>query len=99
MMNLQQESAGRRRGWLRPNPGCGDAAIAWASAAPLIVLALAVAADHVRVLRFKTQVRLAADAASLAAAGAIARHPDGAGDRVANRVAAVVFASKPRAAL
>jgi Flp pilus assembly protein TadG len=63
-----------------------------ASAAPLIVLALAVAADHARVSRFRTQVQLAADAASLAAAGAIARHPDRAGAGVGARVAAAVFA-------
>ena len=77
MMKLQCAfEAGRRRPWLsRPN-GEGGGAVAFAAAAPLIVLAVAVAADHAHVSRFRTQVQLAAGAASLAAAGAIARHPE-----------------------
>jgi hypothetical protein len=64
-----------------------------------MVLALAVTADHVSVSRFRTQVQLAADAASLAAAGAIARQPDSAGEGVAARLAADVFArNAPRGA-
>src|ERR1700678_3879759 len=76
MMKLQCAfEAGRRRPWLsRPN-GEGGGAVAFAAAAPLIVLAVAVAADHAHVSRFRTQVQLAAGAASLAAAGVIARHP------------------------
>ena len=92
MMKLRTASGcGRRRSSCPHGEGAG-AAIACASAAPLIVLALAVAADHAHVSRFKTQVQLAADAASFAAAGAVARHRVGAADGVANRVAAAVFA-------
>jgi Flp pilus assembly protein TadG len=72
----------------RPNGG-GESAIAFAAAAPLLVLAVAVAADHVQVSRFRAQVQLAADAASIAAAGAIARRPDSLSDGA--RVAAAVF--------
>jgi len=93
-MKLQQaREAGRRRSWLtRPNSG-GGATIAWASAAPLVVLVLSVAADGAQVSRFRTQVQLAADAASRATAAAVARHPDEAGEGVATRVGAAVFAS------
>jgi hypothetical protein len=84
--------ARRRRPWLsRPN-GEGGGAVAFAAAAPLIVLAVAVAADHAHVSRFRTQVQLAAGAASLAVAGAIARHPESSGDSVGARVASAVFA-------
>ncbi len=68
----------------------GGRAVACAAAAPLIVLALAVAADRAHAGRFRTQVQLAAEAASLAAAAAMARQPDGAGDGA--RLAAAVFA-------
>ena len=86
-------AAGRRPRWLsRPNASCGGSAVACASAAPLVVLALAVAADCAHVSRFKTQVQLAADAASLAAAIAIARHPAAAGEGLAAAAAAAVFA-------
>jgi Flp pilus assembly protein TadG len=101
MMKLRTGSeAGRCRRWLRrSNAEGGGRAVACASAAPLMALALAVAADRAQVSRFTTQVQLAADAASLAAAGAVARHPDSAGDGVAAQVAAVVFARKaPRGA-
>ena len=100
MTKLQTGSgAGRRRRWLsRPNAE-GGRAVACASAAPLILLALAVAADRAHVSRFRREVQLAADAASLAAAEAIARHPDGAGDSVGAGVAAAVFArNAPRGA-
>jgi hypothetical protein len=43
---------------------------------PLAVLALAVAADYAKVSHFRARVQLAADAASVAAAEAIARQPD-----------------------
>ena len=63
------------------------------------MLAVAVAADHAHVSRFRTQVQLAAGAASLAAAGAIARHPEISGDSVGARVASAVFArNAPRGA-
>ena len=81
--------SGRRR---RPE---GGGAVACAAAMPLVVLALAVAVDYASVSRFRTRVQLAADAASLAAAEAIAREPDraagsGAGD-LAGQVAAAAF--------
>ena len=110
MMNLRRASGGGpRRAWPRCSGGeSGGGSVALASAAPLIALALAVAADHARVSRFRAQVQLAADAASLAAAGAIARNPDTAAARnpdtaaagVAKRVAAAVFArNAPRGAV
>src|SRR5271170_2080481 len=100
MMKLPGASeAGRRRRWLSRPAADGGATVAWASAAPLIVLAVAVVADHAQVSRFRTQVQLAAGAASLASAAAVARHPESAGDGVATRVAAVVFArNAPRGA-
>src|SRR5271169_4896028 len=90
MMNLRSMSgAGPRWPWPRcPRGESGGGSVALASAAPLIALALAVAADHAHVSRFRTQVQLAADTASFAVASAIARHPDTAGDGLANRVAA-----------
>jgi Flp pilus assembly protein TadG len=79
----------------RPRPE-GGGMVACAAAMPLIVLALAVAADYASVSRFKTRVQLAADAASFAAAEAIARQPDRApGSDVADlatEVAAAAFA-------
>jgi hypothetical protein len=100
MMKLRPASvAGRGRRQLRRPNAEGGWPVACASAAPLIVLALAVAADRVHVSRFRSEVQLAADAASLAAAGTIAHHPDSAGDGVAARVAAAVFArGAPRGA-
>ena len=100
MMNLRTGfGSGRRPRWLiRRNAG-GGWPVACASAAPLIVLALAVAADRAHVSRFRTEVQLAADAASLAAAQTVARHPDSAGDGVAAQVAAAIFArNAPRGA-
>jgi Flp pilus assembly protein TadG len=81
----------------------GGGAVAWASMAPLLVLAFAVAADYATVSRFRTHVQLAADAASLAVAESIARHPDPAGgtdvDDRASQVADAVFVSHaPRGA-
>jgi Flp pilus assembly protein TadG len=93
MMKLQCASAaGPRRRWLSHPDGEGGAAVAFAAAAPLMVLAVAVASDHAHVGRFRTQVQLAADAASVAAAGAMARQPDSAGDSEGARIAAAVFA-------
>jgi len=91
--------AGRPWPWLSRRTAEGGAAVAWASAAPLIVLVLAVAADHAQVSRFQNQVKLAADAASRASAQALARNPQRAGEGVATRVAAAVFArNAPRGA-
>ncbi len=67
--------------------------VACAAAMPLVVLALAVAADYAKVSHFRSRVQLAADAASVAAAEAIGREPDSAdnsGDR-AGQVAEFVF--------
>jgi Flp pilus assembly protein TadG len=82
----------------------GGAAVACAAAAPLVLLALAVGADYASVSRFKTRVQLAADAGSLAAAEALARHPGpaGGGDAgaLATHAAAAVFISRaPRGAV
>jgi Flp pilus assembly protein TadG len=96
MMKLEALS---QAGSPRPPNAEGGGAVACAAAAPLIVLALAVAADHAQVGRFRTQVQLAADAASVAAAGAMARQPDSAGGGDGARVAAAVFAGNaPRGA-
>ena len=100
MMKLQCASAaGPRRRWLSRPDGEGGSAVAFAATAPLMVLAVAVTADHAHVARFRTQVQLAADAASLAAAGAIARHPESVGDSLGARAASAVFArNAPRGA-
>jgi Flp pilus assembly protein TadG len=96
-------SAGRfSRMFSRPHSE-GAGAVACASMAPLLVLAFAVTADYANVSRFRSHVQLAADAASLAAAEAIARHPDPAGetnvDDRASQVADAVFVSHaPRGA-
>ena len=95
-------AAGRFSQIRRPRRESG-AAVACAAALPLVLLALAVGADYASVSRFRTRVQLAADAASFAAAEAIARRPDRAGesdvDDIAAQVAAAVFAGRaPRGA-
>lgn len=85
------------------DPEGGGAAVACAAAAPLVLLALAIASDYVSVSRFRVRVQFAADAASLAAAEAIARHPGHAGesdvDALAAQIAVSVFTSRaPRGA-
>jgi uncharacterized membrane protein len=75
--------------------GQGGAVVACASAMPVLVLALAVAADYAHVSRYRTRVQLAADAASVAAANAVARQSVSRGldaDGLAESVAARVFA-------
>jgi Flp pilus assembly protein TadG len=101
MAKLQTASEARRHRRVASRAHAeGGSAIACATAAPLIALALAVTADRAQVSRFRTQVQLAADAASLAAAGAIARHPNGAGGDAARVAAAAVFAhNAPRGAV
>lgn len=101
---LAQASAARRfsRLIVRRRPE-GGSAVALAAAIPLVVLALAVAADYAGMSWFRAHVQRAAGAASLAAADAIARHPSRAGDSdaegLAGRVAAAVFARRaPRGA-
>jgi uncharacterized membrane protein len=79
----------------------GAGVVACAAAAPLAVLALAVAADYAKVSHFRSRVQLAADTASTAAAEAIARQPDVAndGDVRAAQIAGSVFVSHaPRGA-
>src|SRR5579872_3184452 len=80
----------------RPRPEGGGGTVACAAFVPLALLALGVAADFASVSRFRTHVQLAADAASLAAADAIARDPARVakpdGDALASRTAAAVFA-------
>jgi len=102
-MTTTTSAAARFSRLFRPPRPEGGGAVACAAAMPLAVLALAVVADYANVSRFRTRVQLAADAASLAAAEAIARRPDRAGgsdvDGLANRVAAAVFARRaPRGA-
>jgi Flp pilus assembly protein TadG len=79
----------------------GAGVVACAAGAPLVVLALAVAADYAKVSHFRSRVQLAADTASTAAAEAIARQPDVAndGDVRAAQIAGSVFLSHaPRGA-
>ena len=79
----------------------GAGVVACAAAAPLAMLALAVAADYAKVSHFRSRVQLAADTASAAAAEAIARQPDFAdgGDARAAQIADSVFSSRaPRGA-
>jgi uncharacterized membrane protein len=91
-------AAGRSSPMLRRSRREGDATVACAAAAPLVALALAVAVDYASVSRFRAHVQVAADAASLAAAEAVARRPDEAGasdvDDLATHVAAAVFMSR-----
>ena len=78
----------------------GAGLVACAAAAPLAMLALAVAADYAKVSHFRSRVQFAADAASVAAAEAIARQAGVAdnGD-VAARIADSVFRGQaPRGA-
>ena len=67
----------------------GAGLVACASAAPLAILALAVAVDYAKVSHFRSRVQFAAGSASVAAAEAIARQPGIAngGDIIAGRVA------------
>jgi Flp pilus assembly protein TadG len=58
---------------------------------PLAVLALAVTADYAKVSHFRSRVQLATDAASVAAAEAVARRSDTDNDVLAGQVADVVF--------
>jgi uncharacterized membrane protein len=86
---------------LRRHSSGGGGVVACAVAAPLAVLALAVTADYAKVSHFRSRVQLAADAASVAAAEAIARQPDIANDSdvLAGQIADFVFAGRaPRGA-
>jgi Flp pilus assembly protein TadG len=78
---------------LRRHSSEGGGLVACAAAMPLAVLALAVAADYAKVSHFRSRVQQAADAASAAAAEAIARQPDITkdGDVLAGQIADLVF--------
>ena len=79
----------------------GAGLVACASAAPLVVLALAVTADYAKVSHFRSRVQLAADTASVAAAEAIAGQPDVANDsdvRAAQIAGSVFLSHAPRGA-
>jgi uncharacterized membrane protein len=90
---------GRVSGAGKPWPGFsrprseGAGVVAFASAMPLAVLALAVAVDYEKVSHFRSRVQIAADAASVAAAEAIAREPGVANDSdaLAAQIADSVF--------
>ncbi len=103
-MSLRTASgAGRPQLWRRGLCGDGGGAlVACASAMPLIVFAVTVAADYANVARFTTRVQLAADAAAAAVSRTIARNPNVDGrdvDPIAERIAAFVFArNAPRGA-
>src|ERR1700683_3995409 len=80
------------RMFTRPHSG-GGGLVACAATMPLAVLALAVTADYATVSHFRGRVQQATDAASVAAAEAVARQPDIAADNdvLAGQVADVVF--------
>jgi Flp pilus assembly protein TadG len=86
-------SAGRFSRLLPRHSSEGGGLVAWAAAAPLALLALAVTADYAKVSHFRDRVQQATDAASVAAAEAVARQPDIATDNdvLAGQVADVVF--------
>jgi uncharacterized membrane protein len=69
----------------------GAGPVALAATLPLAVLALAVTADYAKVSHFRGQVQQATDAASVAAAEAVARQPNITNDALAGQVADVVF--------
>jgi uncharacterized membrane protein len=78
---------------LRRHSSEGGGLVACAAAMPLVVLALAVTADYAKVSHFRGRVQQATDAASVAAAEALAGRPDIAADNdvLAGQVAGVVF--------
>jgi Flp pilus assembly protein TadG len=79
----------------------GGGLVAFAAAMPLAVLALAITADYAKVHHFRDRVQQATDAASVAAAEAVARQPDIAigNDALAGPIADIVFLDRaPRGA-
>jgi Flp pilus assembly protein TadG len=92
------ESAGNGilRLFRRRSEGAGT--VSCAVAAPLLVLAFAVGTDYANVSRFRSHVKLAVDAASVAAAEVTAQEP-GRTVELASQVGAAVFLrDAPRAA-
>ncbi len=81
MMKSDTASGARRRTWALGICGEGSAVtVACASAMPLVVLGVAVAADYANFSRYRTHVQLAAEAASRAGSEAIATNHAGALD-------------------
>jgi Flp pilus assembly protein TadG len=77
----------------------GAGVVGFAAAMPLAVLALAVTVDYARVSHFRGRVQLATDAASVAAADAVAQQPDIDNNVLAGHVADAVFmGNAPRGA-
>ena len=85
--------AGRFSRLLARHSSEGGGLVACAAAMPPPTLALAVTGDYARVSHFRDRVQQATDAASVAAAEAVARQPDIAADNdvLAGQVADVVF--------
>jgi Flp pilus assembly protein TadG len=69
----------------------GAGVVAFAATMPLAVLALAVIADYTKVSQFRGRVQQATDAASFAAAEAVAQQPDIDNNALAGQVADAVF--------
>jgi uncharacterized membrane protein len=86
-------SAGRFSRMFRRLHSEGGGMVTCAAAMPLAVLALAVTSDYAKVSHFRGRVQQATDAASVAAAEAVARQPDITNDNdvLAGQVAGVVF--------
>jgi Flp pilus assembly protein TadG len=92
-MRFGRMSIGRSLRLLSRPHAEGAGVVAFAAAMPLAVLALAVTADYAKVSHFRGRVQQATDAASVAAAEAVAQQPDIASDNnvLAGRVADLVF--------
>ena len=89
MFRRNSARSGFSRLFRHPHPE-GRGTVSCAVAAPLLVLAFAVATDYANVSRFRSHVKLAADAASVAAAEVTAREPDRSVE-LASQVGAAVF--------
>ena len=98
-MRFGRTSIGRSLRLLSRPHSEGAGVVAFAAAMPLAVLALAVTADYAKVSHFRGRVQQATDAASVAAAEAVAQQPDIANNVLADQVADVVFmGNAPRGA-
>jgi Flp pilus assembly protein TadG len=92
-MRFGRTSIGRSLRLLSRPHSEGAGVVAFAAAMPLALLALAVTVDYARVSQFRGRVQQATDAASAAAAEAVARQADIATDNtaLAGQVADFVF--------
>ena len=98
-MRFGRTSIGRSLRLLSRPHSEGAGVVAFAAAMPLAVLALAVTADYTKVSHFRGRVQQATDAASVAAAEAVAQQPDIDNNVLADQVADVVFmGNAPRGA-